>query len=204
MIFLLYRFCRVYSWTFHLKLENEKEWMDHYKAGGTVLLCTWHQQFFSAIYPFQNYRNYSPSLMISQSNDGDIVAGIAKRSGWIPVRGSSSKDGKKALQGMIANLKMHRLAAHVVDGPRGPIGVVKAGTIRLSHETDAAIVPFFVSAEKAWLFNSWDRFLLPKPFSKVSLQFGSMIKFDKTADKVEFEAQRRQLEAIMLPCLKGV
>jgi lysophospholipid acyltransferase (LPLAT)-like uncharacterized protein len=204
MISFLYRFCRAYSWTFHVKLENEKEWMDYYKIGGTILLCTWHQQFFSAIRPFQNYKIYSPSLMISQSRDGDIIAGIAKRSGWIPVRGSSSKDGKKALQRMIVNLQESRIAAHLVDGPRGPIGKVKAGTIHLANATGAAIVPFFVSAENAWHFNSWDKFLLPKPFSKVILNFGSMIKFEEVTDRKDFEGQRRQLEEIMLPGLKGI
>jgi len=65
-------------------------------------------------------------------------------------------------------------------------------------------VPFFVSAEKAWHFNSWDKFLLPKPFSKVFLQFGSMIKFEEVTDREDFEGQRGQLEEIMLPGLKGV
>lgn len=201
MAFLLYRFCRAYPWTFHLKLENEKEWMDYYNAGGTVLLCTWHQQFFSAIRPFQKYQIYNPCIMISQSHDGDIVAGIAERSGWAPVRGSSSKDGKIALKQMITHLKEFRLAAHLLDGPRGPLGVVKAGIIRLAHATDGVIVPFYVSADKAWHFNSWDRFLLPKPFSKVLIRFGNIIKFQTTTDAEEFEDQRKQLEGIMLPGL---
>ena len=140
--------------------------------------------------------------MISQSSDGKIVAGIAERTGWTAIRGSSSKDGKQALREMIVNLKKSRLAAHIVDGPRGPSGIVKAGIIRLAQATDAVIVPFNVSAEKAWYFNSWDKFLLPKPFSKVFLKFGSMIKFDEKIDGENFEDQRKQLEKIMLPALK--
>jgi len=68
--------------------------------------------------------------------------------------------------------------AFIVDGPKGPSGIVKAGAIRLAHAADAVIVPFSVSAEKAWYFNSWDKFLLPKPFSKVFLRFEEIIKFD--------------------------
>ncbi len=198
----LYRFNRIYSGTFRLNIENEKEWMDYLKNGGTVLLCAWHQQFFSAIRHFQNYKVFMPSIMISQSNDGKIISGVAERAGWNPVRGSSSKDGREALKNMIANFKESKLAAHIVDGPRGPSGIVKAGVIRLAHVANAVIVPLYVSAENGWHFNSWDKFLLPKPFSKVSLRFGKMIKFERVKDKESFEKQRKQLEDIMLPALK--
>ena len=201
-ISFLYRFNRAYSWTFRLKIENEKEWMNHLKNGGTVLLCAWHQQFFSAIRHFQNYDVFKPSIMISQSKDGEIIAGVAKRAGWHPIRGSSSVGGINALKNMIANLKSTKLAAHIVDGPRGPSGKVKAGVIRLAHVANAVIVPFYVSTENAWQFNSWDKFLLPKPFSKVVLRFGKMIKLEKVKDKESFENQRRQLEEMMLPALK--
>jgi lysophospholipid acyltransferase (LPLAT)-like uncharacterized protein len=177
--------------------------MDYRRNGGVVLLCTWHQQFFSAILPFKNYKTFNPSIMISQSRDGEIVAKIALRSGWNPVRGSSSKGGMEALKKMITHLKEKKLAAHIVDGPNGPLGIIKPGVIRLAHSTDAVIVPFSVSAEKAWYFNSWDKFLLPKPFSKVFLRFGKMIKLDRVKDKEIFERQRMRLEEVMLPTLRA-
>jgi hypothetical protein len=175
--------------------------MDYRKNGGVVLLCTWHQQFFSAIRPFKNYKPFTPSIMISQSRDGEIVAKMALLNGWNPVRGSSSKGGMEALKKMITNLEEKKLAGHIVDGPRGPSGIVKTGVIRLASAADAVIVPFSVSAEKAWYFNSWDKFLLPKPFSNVFLRFGEMIKFDRVNDRKSFEKQRKQLEEIMLPGL---
>ncbi len=200
-IYFLYRFIRIYSWTFRLTVENEKDWLDYFKGGGVVLLCTWHQQFFSAIRYFQKYKVFKPSIMISQSSDGEIIAGVAKLTGWHTVRGSSSKDGRKALSNIIAKLKETKLAAHILDGPRGPAGEVKAGVIRLAHAVNAVIVPFHVTAKNAWYFNSWDKFFLPKPFSRVSLHFGKAIKFDKVTDPASFEAQRKQLEEIMLPAL---
>ncbi len=201
-ISFLYRFARAYSWTFRLKVENENEWMDYLKNGGTVVICAWHQQFFCGIRYFQNYKVFNPSIMISQSKDGKIVAGVAKRSGWHPVRGSSSRGGREALKNMIANLKKTKLAAHIVDGPQGPSGRVKGGAIRLAHAADAAIVPICVYAENGWHFNSWDKLLLPKPFSRVLLRFGKMIKLDQVKDEEAFEKQRMQLEDIMLPALK--
>jgi len=107
----------------------------------------------------------------------------------------------EALKKIIANLKEKKLAAHIVDGPKGPSGIVKPGVIRLAHAANAVIVPFSVSAEKAWYFNSWDKFFLPKPFSKVFLRFGKMIKFDRVKDKEIFERQRMRLEELMLPAL---
>ncbi len=201
-IFFLYRFTLTYSWTFRLKVENEKDWMDYLKNGGTVLLCVWHQQFFSVIRHAKNYKIYNPSIMISLSRDGEIVARMCKYNGWNAVRGSSSRGGMEALKKMITGLKENKLAAHIVDGPTGPSGKVKPGVIRLVHASNAVIVPISVSVKQAWYFNSWDKFLLPKPFSKVRLDFGKMIKFDRTKDKEILEAQRKQLEEIMLPSLK--
>ena len=79
--------------------------MDYLENGGSVLLCTWHQQFFSAIRHFQNYKVFNPSIMISQSSDGEIVAGVAERTGWNTIRGSSSRDGRGAFKKMIANYR---------------------------------------------------------------------------------------------------
>ena len=90
---IFYYLIRAYSWTFRLRVENEKPWLDYLQSGGKILLCCWHQQFFSAVRYFKNYAPYHPALMISQSKDGDVIARIAEKTGWHTVRGSSSKDG---------------------------------------------------------------------------------------------------------------
>ena len=195
----LYRFIRCYAWTFRLRLENEAEWLGHIENGGTILLCAWHQQFFSAIRHFREYRHFNPHIMISRSKDGELIAGVARRTGWHPVRGSSSQGGREAMCGVIGELKHSRLAGHIVDGPRGPAGQVKAGVIRMAHAARAAIVPFYVSADNAWYFNSWDRFMLPKPFSRVLLRFERPLFLDPHVDEAGFEAQRVALERMMLP-----
>ncbi len=200
----LYRFIRLYSWTFKISIENEKEWMDYHRNGGRILLCAWHQQFFSAIRHFQNYRDSNPSLMISKSRDGEMIAAVAQRSGWHVVRGSSSSGGKSALRQMINNLRKSGLAAHIVDGPRGPAGEVKSGAIKIAQSADAAIIPFYTSSDRSWFFRSWDSFFVPKPFARVVLTFGDMIKFDSTETPAEFEEQRKRLEAVMQPRLKVI
>lgn len=200
----LYRFIRIYSLTFRLKIENEAAWLSHIREGGKVLLCTWHQQFFSAIRHFKSYAHLQPGLMISRSLDGDIIAGVANRTGWYTMRGSSSRGGREALADMIMKLKETGLAAHIVDGPRGPAGVVKAGAIRLANAAGAAIVPFYTIADRAWYFGSWDRFMLPKPFARVTIRFGDLISWKALEDEDEFENQRKELEEIMLPSIHTI
>lgn len=200
---VVYRVVRSYAWTFRLRIENEEEWQAYIETGGRVLLCAWHQQFFSAIRHFRHYRRYNPHIMISRSRDGELIAGVARRTGWHPVRGSSSQGGREAMRGVIGELKNSRLAGHIVDGPRGPAGQVKAGVIRMAHAAQAAVVPFYVSADKAWYFNSWDRFMLPKPFSKVLLRFERLVHLDPNVDEAGFESQREALERMMLPGLVG-
>ena len=197
----IYHLICAYSWTFNIQIENEAPWLEYLKNGGHVLLCGWHQMFFSAIRHFKNYAIYSPALMISQSKDGDIIADVAKRSGWHSVRGSSSRDGGRALKEMIAQLKQTRLSAHIVDGPKGPAGIVKAGVVSLARATGAVVVPVYARADRAWYFNSWDRFMLPKPFANVNLRFGEMLDLSSGESNENFEFQRLRLQKIMLPGL---
>lgn len=201
--FLLYHLVCSYCRTFRLRVENEQDWLVHLQRGGAVLLCTWHQQFFPAIGYFRKYSRYRPVIMISQSRDGEIVADVAARAGWHPVRGSSSKDGPKAMRRIIEDLGQSGLAAHIVDGPQGPAGKVKAGAIRIAHATGAVIVPFYTSADRAWYFNSWDRFMLPKPFAQVTLRFGEPVKVETVGDEAAFEKERQRLEDLMTPELRA-
>ncbi len=197
----LYHLIRAYSWTFRFRVENEKPWLEYLKQGGRILLCCWHQQFFSAIRYFKNYAVYNPALMISKSHDGDIIAKIAEKTGWHTVRGSSSRDGGRALRAMIAHMEKYGFAGHVVDGPRGPAGIVKAGVIKLAQTPGTLVVPFYLSADRAWYFKSWDRFMLPKPFARVTLRYGEMLDLTSGASEDDFENQRVRLEKIMLPAL---
>ncbi|WP_299978944.1 lysophospholipid acyltransferase family protein [Desulfobacula sp.] len=200
-IFFAYYLIRIYSMTLRIKVENEGHWQRLRKQGTPVLLCAWHQQFFSAIHHFKTYSKYNPGLMISQSKDGDLISGVAKRTGWHTPRGSSSRGGKQAMDYMIDHLKMYGLGAHILDGPTGPIGRVKAGIIKMALEADAVVIPLYTSAEHAWFFNSWDRFMLPKPFSRVCITFGQEIRFEASDNGDNFERHRQYLENTMRPGL---
>ena len=192
-----YAFARTYSLTYRLRVEGEATWRKRLAAGERILLATWHQQFFSAIRHFKTYTDLEPSLMISRSTDGELIAGVARHTGWHPVRGSSSTGGKQALEEMSERLARTGLAAHIVDGPKGPAGRIKSGLIRLAHGSGATIVPFYVTADRCWYANSWDRFLIPKPGARVTLRFAEAIQLDPATSPEDLEQQRLDVETVM-------
>ena len=90
----------------------------------------------------------------------------------------------------------------MLDGPRGPAGVVKAGAIAIAHGADAVIVPVVVTVDRAWYLHSWDRFMIPKPFARVTIKFCPPMELPSIMDKAEYEKQRVRLENIMQPYLR--
>jgi lysophospholipid acyltransferase (LPLAT)-like uncharacterized protein len=201
-VLVLFRLVRFYSRFLRITVENEGPWVRHVENGNSVILCAFHQQFFPLVRHFAGYARLNPCVMISRSRDGDLVAPMASRSGWKVARGSSRHGGKEAMESMLDHLKAGPgIAANVVDGPTGPIGLVKPGTIRMAQRSGAGIVPCYAIAESAWFFNSWDRFLLPKPFSRVRVRFGDIIHVEPSEDRNVFERARQHLETTMAPFL---
>jgi len=202
-IALICRLFKAYFRTLGLKVENEEPWMTHLQAGGKVLICLWHQQLFAAIRQAGNYSCLHPSVMISQSWDGELVARFMESIGWVAVRGSSSHGGGKALKEMIRRVRETGCAVHILDGPQGPMGKVKDGVVHLAQTTGAVLVPLGISVDRAWYLRSWDRCMVPKPFSRVTLRYGEMIQPVNMESEEELKRQRQQLEAAMTPYLKG-
>ena len=197
------RLIRFYLSLLHVRVENESAWMDHIKNGGTIVLAVFHQQFFSLIRHYASYAHLNPIIMISSSRDGGVISPIAQLTGWRVARGSSSRGGRDAMHRMIEAISSGSgsLGANLVDGPTGPMGIVKPGVVRIAQQTGSAIVPCFVRADSAWHVNSWDRFMIPKPFSRVIIRFGAMVDTDKIKSNNDFEAIRAGLEAAMAPHL---
>ena len=198
---LVYYLALIYSMTFRVKVINDREWIDYVEKGGRVLLCCWHQQFFIAVRLISRYRKYNVSVMISKSTDGDIASRVAESAGVFPVRGSSSRNGGPALKEMISRFKDGRMALHLLDGPRGPAGIVKPGAIAIASGADAAIAPVYVQADRAWHARSWDQYMVPRPFSRVTVTFCPLLKIPSSLKNEEFERYRENLENSLRPYL---
>lgn len=197
LTFFAYYILKLYAKTIRSRVENEDVIKNHLENDGRVILAVWHQRIFAGVYiPIRLKRPIS--IMISQSRDGDFAANIAKRLGVNPVRGSSSRGGRQALREMIDAVIRDQIAGHVVDGPSGPSRVIKPGLISMAQWSGAAICPTYVLYENAWIFNSWDRFMVPKLFSRVVIRFGSLESIPENMDSEEFERIRLHIEQKMV------
>lgn len=127
------------------------------------IYCMWHRGVLAAAYA---YRNKKLRIMISRSFDGEMIARVAEKLGYVPVRGSSSRGGAKALLELHEEIKNGASAVFTVDGPRGPRYVVKPGAVLLARNTGVPVVAFHIALERAWVLRSWDALMIPKPFSR--------------------------------------
>jgi len=139
-----------------------------------VLHAIWHQRMVLGILKFPYHRVVT---MASQSKDGDVIASFLFFWGFTAVRGSSSRGGGEALVEMTGVLRgTTRWAALTPDGPRGPARKSKPGLFRLAEELDAPVLPVGTSCRSPKFLNSWDRYLLPLPFSRAVVVFGTPVE----------------------------
>jgi lysophospholipid acyltransferase (LPLAT)-like uncharacterized protein len=195
---LAYQICKLHVKTIRITIVGEEVIREHIEKGGMVIFASWHQRFYGGFY-VPRILKMTPCIMISASRDGDFVSAVVDRIGWIPIRGSSSRRGKEALKEMIEGVKTYRVGGHIVDGPQGPPRVIKAGLITLAQQTGAAIAPAYVSYENPLVFGSWDRFMVPKPFSRVLMRVGPLeyIPQEPLSDD-QFEKIRLDIEEKMI------
>lgn len=189
-----YYLVRGYLFLIRIRAVNEDMTLQYLKSGQKMIVAIWHQRIIPVVDYARRFSVYAPSAMISQSRDGDIIAGVVSLLNFRPVRGSSSRGGKEALADMIADLAENQMAVHAVDGPQGPRGVVKPGLIVMAQSTGVPIVPVYISVDRAWVLNSWDRTLIPKPFSTVTVRWDKPISVPEHLNEEAFESTRKQIE----------
>jgi lysophospholipid acyltransferase (LPLAT)-like uncharacterized protein len=189
---------RAYFATIRIESVNEAAVRERLARGEKVLAAVWHQRIIAVIGYAAGFGEYRPSVMISGSRDGDLISDVFRRLNFRPVRGSSSRDGRKALSAMVEDLKRNPFAVHVLDGPKGPPGVIKPGLIVLARQSGVPVTPVYISLSRAWVLGSWDRMLVPKPFSRVLIHWDEPIPVPGEADADRFEEARRAIEKKML------
>ncbi len=149
-------------------LTNKKVYHHPKDDGKAIIICMWHGDLMSQIYNYFKFRkNGIVKAMISHNKDGEIIAKLASSFKIGAVRGSSSKGAAKVLIGALKELKAGNDLAITPDGPRGPRYSVADGIVALAQKSDSKIVCFNAIPTKYWQFNSWDKFVLPKPFGRI-------------------------------------
>jgi len=194
LIPLGYYLLRFYLSLLRIKVGGEEIALGCLTDYGGLIVAVWHQRFLPALAYVTKFKHFEPVIMISQSRDGDLAAKLAERLGLVPVRGSSTRGGTTALVGITEALKKYLAVVHIVDGPTGPKGIVKPGLISMAQVSGAVILPVIVSAKKAWIVRSWDRFLIPKPFSEVTIEWGQPFAVPRDLDPARYEELRVEIE----------
>jgi hypothetical protein len=189
---------RLYLSFLRVRVVGEEAAHKQFSKYGRVIAAVFHQRFLPALAYVTKFRNFKPIVMISQSSDGELIASLASRLGLVPVRGSSTRGGRDALMAILRALKKNPGVIHIVDGPTGPKGVIKPGLMAMAQVTSAPIFPVIISAERAWVMKSWDRFLVPKPFSTVTIRWGDPFPVPRGTHPDQLEELRKQVESLML------
>jgi lysophospholipid acyltransferase (LPLAT)-like uncharacterized protein len=198
LMVVAYYILRLLFMTIRVQAVNEYVAIEHLTAGKKAIAVLWHQRIIAVFRFAARFGHYKPSVMVSQSRDGDLIAAVFSRIHFRPIRGSSSKGGKEALNAIVEDLKINPVAIHILDGPRGPRGVIKPGVIVMAQQSGLPIVPIYISVNRAWVLNSWDRCLVPKPFSRITIRFGEFTTVPAEMDHETFEEARLKLERQML------
>jgi lysophospholipid acyltransferase (LPLAT)-like uncharacterized protein len=165
-----------------------------------VIYVLWHNRFF-CVPPAWNricYGHRKTVALTSASHDGDMVARAMAVFGLGSVRGSSSRRGVAALVGLKRALQEGLDICVTPDGPRGPRYQLQPGIIKLAESTGAPLIPIHVRFSSAWRLKTWDRFVIPKPFSHVEVIFAEPIRLTRGMDAEAFENERLTIETLMI------
>lgn len=165
-----------------------------------AIICFWHNRILGISLAF--LRHYPAgrrgvNVLTSPSRDGEILAGIMHRLGMGSVRGSSSRRGARALRELVRLLEDRADVAITPDGPRGPRYVLGPGVIHLAETTGAPIYPVHAAFSNAVRMKTWDGFIIPLPFSRISVTVDPALCIAAGLSQSEFEAARLKLEILL-------
>lgn len=174
----------------------DAEEKSHKKYHGAAY-ATWHRNLIYNMYHGRRRRNgiYSPACMASRSSDGEWAAGLLRRFGFVSPRGSGSKHGKEALAELVELAKGGYHCALTCDAPKGPAQKCKMGSVMIASRAGVPIVPSISTAYPCWRLGTWDRTIIPKPFSKIVMGMAEdHIIIPEGADEQKIEEYRKLLE----------
>ena len=166
------------------------------QTGRPLVAVVWHGRLLPVAF---RHRREGVGVLVSRHRDGGYLAGVAARWGYRVVRGSTRRGGAAGLRGIVRLLEEGHDIAVTPDGPQGPAEQVQSGAVAAAQHACAPIVPIAAAADRGWWVESWDRFLVPKPFARVRLAYGAPIAVGpgERGLTVGVAAVQRALDALM-------
>ena len=160
---------RILARTWRVRVINPEALDTLRTAKRAFIFSLWHGQLLPLLW---HHREEGVVLLISEHQDGEMVARAAESLGYALVRGSTTRGGDRALISVIRELQAGREVAITPDGPRGPARKYAPGALIAAQRSGAMILPVVAVADKAWRLRSWDQFMIPKPFARVTVAYG--------------------------------
>ena len=163
----------------------------------------WHDQLLFCPLTWQSKEIIK--VLISKHRDGDIITKVIDKFGFRAIRGSTHKPSKNKNKGslvsarqVIKSLQNGISIGIAPDGPKGPRHEVSDGIIQISKLSKKSIMPVAIGFQKKWVLNTWDQFIIPKPFNNIRVIWGNPINFKSGTYKVgnlkiELEKKMNQL-----------
>jgi lysophospholipid acyltransferase (LPLAT)-like uncharacterized protein len=193
IITLGYWFIRLIGPTFRVCISREEgaqETIEQRPLVGNF----WHACIIPATYIC---RGLGVRVMSSNSYDGEYMGRIIRKFGFVAVKGSSSRNAVRALLGLRRALQDGWTVAFSLDGPRGPRYKVKPGPVALARSSGIPLTMFHAAVDRAWVLNTWDRLVIPKPFSRVLVRFGKLIPVPADAPDEDMDRYQSELQAAL-------
>jgi len=154
--------------TWRFDSRNHEGWHRLKALGQPFVLVLWHGTLLPLSYW---HRDQGISVLVSEHRDGEIIAGVLHAWGCRTVRGSTTRGGGRALLAMIGELGRGHVVAVTPDGPQGPARVFQPGALVAANRAGVPIVGIAITVRRAWRLKSWDQFIIPKPFAKITVAY---------------------------------
>jgi lysophospholipid acyltransferase (LPLAT)-like uncharacterized protein len=160
---------RLLASSWRIQLVHEERWRRIYDARQPHVFLLWHEALLPLLW---QHRRQNIAIVVSEAREGKYLADFASSLGYRSLPGSSTRGGARALLGAVRELQAGGAVAFTPDGPRGPRREMKPGVVAAAQRGGAPIVPLHAEADRAWRLNSWDHFMIPKPFARVWITYG--------------------------------
>jgi lysophospholipid acyltransferase (LPLAT)-like uncharacterized protein len=162
------------------------------RQGINPIYTFWHGRmlYFPYLYRLQNKHH----ILVSPSKDGEIIGNLLKLYGFSIVWGSTFKKGAAALFNLVRIVKDGNSVVLIADGSRGPAFEAQDGAVKIAKLTGMPIIPMTYNASWKKVLNTWDRLVIPYPFSKIAVMYGEPVHVPADADDEVMEIKRQELE----------
>ncbi|MBZ5570299.1 MAG: lysophospholipid acyltransferase family protein [Acidobacteriia bacterium] len=194
LLWLIERAGYLVIWAIGVTMKFAVSWEEGSPAGldeRPFVYSFWHSCMLPAMY---FWRHRQVRVMSSDSFDGEYTGRIMQRFGFVKVRGSSSRFAVRALLRMRRELERGWIVAFTLDGPRGPRYVAKPGPVLLAGATGAPMVVFHIALSDAWILNTWDKLMIPKPFSRALMRVSRRMPVPGDAGEVQKQQSLEELQ----------